>query len=254
MPGVPREVIEHHLAVSPDARPIRQKVRRQALERQDIIQLKVDKLLRADFIREVRHPDWLANPVVMPKANDKWRVCINYTDLNKACPKDPFPLPRIDQIVDSIAGCDLLCFLDAYSGYHQISKCREDDEKTAFVAPSGVYCYIRMPFGLKNAGPTYQRCMQYTLLSQLGWNVEAYVDDLVVKTRNQVSLIDDLDETFRNLHRTRMMLNPDKCVFGVSAGKLLGFLVSSRGIEANPDKIRAIEEMRPPSPSIAAQG
>src|SRR6266540_6718582 len=163
MPGVPREVIEHHLAVFPYARPIRQKVRRQALERQDVIRLEVDKLLRAGFIREVRHPDWLENPVVVPKANDKWRVCIDYTDLNKACPKDPFPLPRIDQIVDSTASCDLLCFLDAYSGYHQISMCREDEEKTAFVAPSGVYCYIRMPFGLKNAGPTYQRCMQYTL-------------------------------------------------------------------------------------------
>src|SRR5947207_8828452 len=133
------------------------------------------------------------------------------------------------------------------AGYHQISMCREDEEKTAFVAPSGVYCYTRMPFGLKNAGPTYQRCMQYTLHSQLGRNVEAYVDDLVIKTRSQPSLIDDLDETFCSLRRTRMMLNPEKCVFGVPAGKLLGFLVSNRGIEANPDKIRAIERMRPPT-------
>src|SRR5438128_3025972 len=246
MPGVPREVIEHHLAVSPDARPIRQKVHQQALECQDVIRLEVDKLLRAGIIREVHHPDWLVNPVVVPKANGKWRVCIDYTDLNKACPKDPFPLPSIDQIVNSTVGCDLLCFLDAYSGYHEISMCREDEEKTTFVAPSGVYCYTRMPFGLKNAGPTYQRCMQYTLHSQLGRNVEAYVDDLVVKTRSQASLIDDLDETFRSLRRTRMMLNPEKCVFGVLAGKLLGFLVSNRGIEVNPDKIRAIEQMRPP--------
>ena len=103
-------MIEHHLAVSPDARPIRQKVRRQALERQDVIRLEIDKLLRAGFIREVHHPDWLANPVVVPKANGKWRVCVDYTDLNKACPKDPFPLPRIDQIVDSTAGCDLFAF------------------------------------------------------------------------------------------------------------------------------------------------
>src|SRR5947207_8331768 len=133
------------------------------------------------------------------------------------------------------------------AGYHQISMCREDEEKTAFVAPSGVYCYTRMPFGLKNAGPTYQRCMQYTLHSQLGRNVEAYVDDLVIKTRSQPSLIDDLDETFCSLRRTGMKLNPEKCVFGVPAGKLLGFLVSNRGIEANPDKIRAIERMRPPT-------
>ena len=135
-------------------------MRRQASERQDVIRQEVEKLLRAGFIHEVRHPDWLANPVVVPKVNGKWWVCIDYTDLNKACPKDPFPLPRIDQIVDSTAGCDLLCFLDAYSRYHHISMCREDEDKTAFVMPSGVYCYTCMPFGLKNAGPTYQRCMQ----------------------------------------------------------------------------------------------
>src|SRR6266540_2404694 len=247
MPGVSREVVEHHLVIHPDARPIRQKVRRQALEHQVIIRQEVEKLLQAGFIREVRHPDWLANPVVVLKANGKWRVCIDYTDLNKACPKDLIPLPRIDQIVDSTAGCDLLCFLDAYSGYHLISMCREDEDKAAFVAPSGVFCYTRMPFGLKNTCPTYQRGVQYTLHSQLGRNVEAYVDDLVVKTRSRASLIDDLDETFRSLCQTRMMLNPEKCVFGVPAGKLLGFLVSNWGIEANPDKIRAIEQMRPPT-------
>src|SRR5438045_9497671 len=101
MPGVPREVIEHHLAVSPDAWPIRQKVRRQALERQDVIRLEVDKLLRAGFIHEVRHPDWLANPVVVPKANGKWRVCVAYTDLNKAHPQDPLRLHMVDTIDSS---------------------------------------------------------------------------------------------------------------------------------------------------------
>nr|AAR87221.1 retrotransposon protein, putative, unclassified [Oryza sativa Japonica Group] len=151
MPGVPREVIEHRLAVRPGATPVRQKVRRQAPERQAFIREEVARLLEAGFIREVIHPEWLANPVVVPKANGKLRMCIDYTDLNKACPKDPYPLPRIDQIVDSTAGCDLLCFLDAYSGYHQIRMAREDEEKTAFITPIGTYCYTTMPFGLKNA-------------------------------------------------------------------------------------------------------
>nr|AAV59295.1 putative polyprotein [Oryza sativa Japonica Group] len=201
----------------------------------------------AGFIREVIHPEWLANPVVVPKANGKLRMCIDYTDLNKACPKDPYPLPRIDQIVDSTAGCDLLCFLDAYSGYHQIRMAREDEEKTAFITPIGTYCYTTMPFGLKNAGPTFQRTTRISLGSQIGRNVEAYVDDLVVKTRNQETLLSDLAETFESLRSARIKLNPDKCVFGVPAGKLLGFLVSARGIEANPEKIRAIERIRPPS-------
>nr|CAH68036.1 OSIGBa0139N19-OSIGBa0137L10.5 [Oryza sativa] len=235
MPGVPREVIEHRLAVRPGAKPVRQKVRRQAPERQVFIR------------EEVIHPEWLANPVVVPKANGKLRMCIDYTDLNKACPKDPYPLPRIDQIVDSTAGCDLLCFLDAYSGYHQIRMAREDEEKTAFITPIGTYCYTTMPFGLKNAGPTFQRTTRISLGSQIGRNVEAYVDDLVVKTRDRETLLSDLAETFESLRSTRIKLNPDKCVFGVPAGKLLGFLVSARGIEANPEKIRAIERMRPPS-------
>nr|ABF93464.1 retrotransposon protein, putative, unclassified [Oryza sativa Japonica Group] len=247
MPGVPREVIEHRLAVRPGARPVRQKVRRQAPERQAFIREEVARLLEAGFIREVLHPEWLANPVVVPKANGKLRMCIDYTDLNKACPKDPYPLPRIDQIVDSIAGCDHLCFLDAYSGYHQIRMAREDKEKTAFITPIGTYCYTTMPFGLKNAGPTFQRTTRISLGSQIGRNVEAYVDDLVVKTRNQETLLSDLAETFESLRSARIKLNLDKCVFGVPAGKLLGFLVSARGIEANPEKIRAIERMRPPA-------
>ena len=124
MPGVPREVIEHKLAVRPGAIPVKQKVRKQSMERQEFISLEIDKLLRAGFSREVQHPEWLANPVVVPKAGGKLRMCIDYTNLNKTCPKDPFPLPRIDQIVDSTSGCELLSFLDTYSGFHQIRMAR----------------------------------------------------------------------------------------------------------------------------------
>ena len=109
-------------------------------------------------------------------------MCIDYTDLNKACPKDPFALPRIDQIIDSTAGCELLCFLDAYSGYHQIKMKEEDQEKTSFITPFWAFCYTSMPFGLKNAGATYQRCIQNSLKEKIGRNVHAYVDDIVVKS------------------------------------------------------------------------
>ena len=133
IPGIPREVIEHHLAVCPHARPVKQKVRKQALERQEFIAEEIGKLEAIGLVRGVLHLTWLANPVVVRKANGKWRLCIDYTDINKACPKDPFPLPCIDQIVDSTAGCDLLSFLDAYSGYHQIFMTREDEQKTVFI-------------------------------------------------------------------------------------------------------------------------
>ena len=119
-------------------------------------------------------------------------MCVDFTNLNKACPQDPFPLPRVDQIIDSTSECELLCFLDAFSGYHQIKMAVEDVEKTAFLTPCGVYCYTCMPFGLRNAGATFQRLMHITLGPQLGKNVEAYVDDIVVKSREARTLIQDL--------------------------------------------------------------
>ena len=105
------------------------------------------------FIKEVYHPEWLANPVLIRKKSGKWRMCVDYMGLNKACPKEPFPLPCIDQVVDSTSGCETLCFLDAYSGYHQITMKECDQLATSFINPFGSFCYVTMPFGLKNAGP-----------------------------------------------------------------------------------------------------
>jgi hypothetical protein len=245
MPGIPRKVIEHRLKINPDARPVSQKPRRQSVEWQDFIWKEVRKLLDAGFIEEVHHPIWLANPVIVPKANGKLWMCIDYTSLNKACPKDPYPLPRIDQIVDCTSGCDLLSFLDAYSSFHQIQMSREDRKHTAFVTVDGLYGYVVMSYSLKNALPTFVRAMSKTFGDLIRDKVEVYIDDIVVKTKRRSTLVEDLTLVFDKLQATRTKLNPDKCVFGISAGKLLGFLVSYRGIEANPEKIRAIESMRP---------
>ena len=119
----------------------------------------IRKLLEADFIREVYYPDWLANVVMVKKANEKWRMCINFTDLNRACPKDNYPLPRIDTLVDSTARHELLSFMDTFSGYNQIKMNEDDQERTSFVTSQGLFCYKVMPFGLKNAGATHQRLM-----------------------------------------------------------------------------------------------
>jgi hypothetical protein len=245
MPGIPREVIEHLLKINPDAKPVSQKPRIQSIERQDFIRKEVQKLLDAGFIEEVHHPVWLANPVIVPKANGKLRMCIDYTSLNKACPKDPYPLSRIDQIADSTSGCDLLSFLDAYSGFHQIQMSREDRKHIAFVMVDGLYCYVVMPYVLKNALPTFVWAMSKTFGDLIRDKVEVYVDDIIVKTKRGSTLVEDLTLVFDRLRATRTKLNPDKCVFGVSTEKLLGFLVSYRAIEANPEKIKAIEAMRP---------
>jgi hypothetical protein len=182
MPGIPREVIEHKLGIDPTFKPIKQKKRRYTPERREAIRLEVNKLLEAGFIRPVDYPSWLANPVHVEKPDESWRICIDYTSLNKACPKDEYPLPHICQIMDSTALCELLSFLDAYSGYHQISLTVDDEEKTAFITSFGIFCYTKMAFGLKNGGATYQKCVHTVLESQIGRNVEAYIDDLVVKS------------------------------------------------------------------------
>jgi hypothetical protein len=186
MPVVPRELTEHKLKVYLQARPIRQKLRHFTPDKREAIQVELARLLSAGFIREVRRPEWLANHVLVLKKNIvDWRMCVDYTDLNKHCLKDPFELPRIDQVVDSTAGCSMLSFIDCYSGYHQISLAKKEDEKTAFIMPFGAFCYTSMSFGLKNAGATYQRAIQTCLANHWGKRVQAYVDDVVIKTKTQ---------------------------------------------------------------------
>ena len=173
-------------------------------------------------------------------------MCVDFTDLNKACPKDSYPFPRVDVLVDSTARHWLLSFMGVFSGYNQIRMHEDDQEKTSFVTSQGLFCYRVMPFSLKNAGTTYQRLMNRVFASQIRRNVQVYVDDMLVKSRREEDHLEDLRETFDTLCSYNMKLNPGKCAFGVTAGKFLGFMVSQRGIEANPDKIRAIMEMTPP--------
>jgi hypothetical protein len=248
MTGVPRELAEHALQIIPGSKPVRQAMRRFRDEKRRTIAKEISKLLKTGFIKEVIHTKWVANPVLVPKKNTKvMRMCVDYTRLNKACPKDPFPLPRIDQVIDSTAGSELLCFLDAYSGYHQIKIKESDQLATSFVTPYSTYCYVTMPFSLKNVGATYQRTTHKCLADQIRRNIHVYVDDIAVMSKKQDDLIADLKETFNNLRKYNMMLNPTKCVFGVPAGQLLGFIVSHRGIEVNPEKIKAILEISRPN-------
>jgi hypothetical protein len=153
---VPREVAEHKLNIKPGSKLRKQHLRCFNDEKCKAISEEIVKLLSARFIREALHPEWLANPVLVKKKNKKWRMFVDYTGLNKACPKDLFPLPRIDQVVDLTAGCETLCFHNAYSRYHQIAMCIADQLATSFITPFGAYCCKTMPFGLKNAGTSFQ--------------------------------------------------------------------------------------------------
>ena len=247
MGGIDPTVITHRLNTSPSFKPIKQKRRSFAPERQKSINEEVGKILQAGAIKEVEYPEWLANVVLVKKSNGKWQLCIDFTDIYKACPKDNFPFPRIDLIVDATAGHELLSFMDAFSGYNQISMNPDDQEKTSFITAQGAYCYRVMPFGLKNAGATYQRLVNRMFQKQIGVTMEVYIDDMLVKSTTTELHIAHLSEASQILRNYNMKLNLAKCSFSVSAGKFLGFIVNHRGIEVNPNKIKEVLDMLSPS-------
>jgi hypothetical protein len=143
-------------------------------------------------------------------------MCTDFTDLNNCCPKDDFPLTRIDQIIDFVVGYDIMALLDCFSGYHQIWLYGEDEEKTSFITPFGTYCYMRMPEGLRNTGPTFCRMMKAALKNQVSRNILSYVDDIVVASKKKESYISDLSKTFANMREANLKLNPEKCIFRVT--------------------------------------
>ena len=224
----------------PEARYVSHKKRKFGEQRRLAAKAEADKLLNAGFIEEAHYTTWLSNVVLVKKANGKWWMCVDYTDLNKACPRDAYPLPNIYRLVDSPVGNKVLSFLDAYSGYNQIPMATSDMNKIAFISNDANYFYKVMPFGLKNVGATYQRLMDKVFNHLMGKCVEVYVDDMVVKSPRHHQHTQVLRQY--NLH-----LNPEKCVFGVDRGKFLRFMLTQRGIEANPEKCNAIIEMRCPS-------
>jgi hypothetical protein len=217
-------------------------------EKIEAAKAEVHRLLEEKFIEPIAYPTWLANVVMVQKKNEKWQMCIDFTSLNKACPKDNFPLPRIDKIVDSAAGCEVMSLLHFFSGYHQIFMKEEVKASTSFITPFGTYYFVRMPEGLKNAGSTFSRLTKKILEDQMGRNVFTYVDDIVVASKNKANHLSDITKTFANMREARLRLNPEKCIFGVHQGKILGYIEEL--IEANPNKIWCptsyrIEELKP---------
>ncbi|GJZ43550.1 reverse transcriptase domain-containing protein [Tanacetum coccineum] len=197
--SIPRSIVEHRLNIREGCHPIRQKIRGHALDRNRAIQEEVAKLVEARIMREVHYQDWLSNPVMVKKHDDSWQMY-------------------------------------AYKGYHQIQMAEEDEEKTAFHTSQRVFCYTKMSFGLKNAGATYQRLVDKAFEKQIGQNLEVYVDDLVINSHTEHEILRDIEETFHNLRKINMKLNPKKCTFGVKEGAFLGHVVSMQGIKACPEK------------------
>jgi len=247
LPGVDPLIASHKLSIYKEARYISQKKCKLGEERRLTAKVETDKLLSTGFIEEAQYTTWLSNVVLVKKANDKWRMCVDYTNLNKACPRDAYPLPNIDRLVDGVAGNKVLSFLDAYFGYNQILMAASDMNKTTFITNDANYFYRVIPFGLKNVGATYQWLMDKVFSHLMGQCVEVYIDDMVVKSPSHHQHAQDLSAVFSALRQYNLHLNPNKCVFGVDRGKFLRFMLTQRDIEPNPEKCKPIIEMRSPT-------
>ena len=174
-PGLDPDFICHHLNVNLAVLSRKQPPQRSSKEHSDAVKEEVNKLKQAGAIKEVFYPEWLANTVIMKKKNGNWQVCVDFTNLNKACPKNSFPMPRIDQLVDATVGYSWISFLNSFQGYHRIPLTLDDQKKTTFVTPTRNYHYKVMPFGLKNVGSSYQRMLTKMFKPQLGKNILRFI-------------------------------------------------------------------------------
>jgi hypothetical protein len=254
MSGLDTNIVVHKIPLEEGCKPVKQKLRRAHPDVWIKVKAELEKQWNADFLGVVKYPQWVSNIVVVPKKEGKIRVCVDFWNLNKASPKDDFPLPHIDVLVDNAARSSTYSFMDGFSGYNQIKMAPEDKAKTTFVTPWGTYCYKVMPFGLKNTGATYQRAMVALFHDMMHKEIEVYVDDMIAKSKKGEDHIKVLRKLFERLRKYELKLNPAKCSFGVKSGKLLGFVVSDRGIEVDPDKVRAIQSMPSPKTEKEVRG
>nr|KYP53986.1 Transposon Ty3-I Gag-Pol polyprotein [Cajanus cajan] len=227
MSGLDRELVEHRLPMIPGKTPVKQSPRRFAPEVVEKIKGEIERLLKAKFIRTSRYPEWISNIVPVMKKNGKLRVCIDFRDLNMATPKDEYPMPIAETMIDAAAGNEIMTLLDGYSGYNQIYIAANDVSKTAFRCPGalGVYEWVMMPFGLKNAGATYQRAMNLIFHDLIGKFVQVYIDDIIVGSKQKEDHLNHLKLSFERMRKHGLKMNPLKCVFGFTAGEFLGFVI-----------------------------
>jgi hypothetical protein len=217
MPGIDPSIVVHEIKTYPGAKPVRQRLHPVHPRKAAAIKLEVEKLLKAGFIYPVALTEWVSNPVPIDKKGGSIRVCVDYRDINKACPKDNFPTPFVDQIVDDCAGSEIFSLMDGFSGYNQINIAPEDQHKTAFICPWGTFAYRKLPFGLKNAGATFQRAMSYAF-HDIKHIVQPYLDDFPAHSLRRIDHPMHLRAIFLRCRFYRIRLNPHKCVFCVESG------------------------------------
>jgi hypothetical protein len=248
LPRLSRKLVEHRLPIKERFQPFQQAPRRMAPN----ITLEIkefERLVRADFIRPAKYVKWLSNTVLVLKKNGKLRNCIDFRNINMVTPKDEYPMLVADLLVDRASGYKVLSFMDGHSGYNQIFIAESDVHKTTFRCPGsiGTFEWVVIPFGLKNAGATYEMAMNSIFHDMIGKYMEVYIDDIVVKSQDFDEHLKNLEQAFIRMRKHQLKMNPLKCAFGVTVGNFLGFLVHNRGIEVDKNKTKAILQAKPPS-------
>jgi hypothetical protein len=249
MSGLSRDLVRHVLPIKKGFRPFKQAPRNYSLELLGRIKEEINRLLEAKFIRTCRYVDWVSNEVPVEKKNSgKIRICVDFHNLNRATPKDEYPMPVEDDLINKESGHKMISFLDENVGYNQVFMAEEDISKTAFRCPGivGLFEWMVMMFGLKNAGATYQRAMNLIFHDLLGAVLEVYIDDIVIKSVGFNEHLADLRTALERMRKYNLKMNPLKCAFGLSAGMFLGFIVHEKGIEIAPGKIESIKRLGEP--------
>jgi hypothetical protein len=249
LPGLNKKLVEHRLPIKEGFQPFQQHPRRMAPDITLKIKEEIERLVRAGFIRPARYVEWLSNIVLVLKKNGKLRICIDFRNINMATPKDEYPMSVADLLVNGASRYKVLSFMDGHSGYNQIFIAKNDVHKTAFRCPGFIetFEWVVMPFGLKNAGATYQRAMNSIFHDMIGKYMEIYIDDIVVKSQDFDKHLENLEKAFIRMRKHQLKMNPLKCAFDVTAGNFLGFLMHNRGIEVDKNKAKTILQAKPPS-------
>jgi hypothetical protein len=228
------EIIQHKIPLKPGSKPVKQKSRQFNPLLLPIIEKELKRLLEAKIIVPLRYSEWVANLVPVRKKNGEIRLCVDFRNLNRCSLKDNYPLPKMDHILQRVVGAKRISMLDGYSGYNQISVVEEDKNKTTFTTPWGTFMYEKMPFGLMNAGATFQRAMDISFIGEKDRFVVIYLDDITVFSTSDEEHLQHLKQTFEKCRRYGISLNPKKSHFAMEEGNILGHIVSPEGIKIDP--------------------
>jgi ribonuclease HI len=239
-------VIEHKIPLKEEAKPFKQKLRQINPMLLPVMEREVKKLLDAQIIVPLRYSEWVANLVLVRKKSGEIRLCVDFRNLNRSSRKDNYTLPNMEHILQRVTGASRISMIDGFSGYNQISVMPEDNEKTTFTTPWGTFMYAKMPFGLMNAGETFQRAMDIAFIGEKDQFLVIYLDDITVFSKTDKEYYCHLKRVFLKCRRYGLSLNPKKSLFSMQEGKLLGHIVSAEGVRIDPSRVEAIQALSLP--------